>query len=397
MDGLHNPIQYKEILDLAHHNTLFSQLLSLIPGHVFKTLEDKHQCGRSSRCFGFKQQFLVMAFIHLAARASLRDGLRCLTAAASRLYHFGLRSIARSTVADANRDRPVAFFNDLFEHMYRLCESKAPGHKFRFKAKLFSLDSSTVSLCLSVFPWAAFRSGKAGIKMHTVLDHDGHIPAFVDLTEAKAHDSQVSKILRLPKGSIVVFDRGYNDYRWFAELGAEGIHFVTRLKSNAVHQELQTRPLRRKGSTVKADRIIEVTRRGQPLKLRCVDYRDPDSGRLFKFITNNFKLSPQTIADIYKERWQIELFFKEIKQNLRIKRFVGTSENAVRIQIYTAMTLYLLLAYQKFLSSIGISVQKIFQLVQLNIFGKSTLLELLNPRPRLTKNYHDFPLLDIIA
>ena len=396
MKRLHKPMTQKEILDLAHHNTLFSQLLSLIPGHVFKSLESKHQYGRSSRCFGYKQQFLVMAFIHLAARTSLRDGLRCLTAAGSRLYHFGLRSIARSTVADANRDRPGVFFKDLFERMYQVCSNKAPGHKFRFKAKLFSLDSSTVSLCLSVFPWAAFRSGKAGIKMHTVLDHDGHIPAFVDLTEAKVHDSRVSKILRLPKGSIVVFDRGYNDYRWFAELSAEGIHFVTRLKSNAAHQELQTRPLRRKGSAVKADRIIEVTRRGQAMKLRCVDYRDPDSGRLFKFVTNNFKLSPQTIADIYKERWQIELFFKEIKQNLRIKRFVGTSENAVWIQIYTAMTLYLMLAYQKFLSSIGVSVQKIFQLVQLNLFGSTCLLELLNPPCRQNKNYHNYPLLDLI-
>ena len=163
----------KEILDLAHHNTLLSQLLSLIPGHVFQSLEKKHQCGRSSRRFGFKPQFLVMAFIHLTARTSLRDGLRCLTAASQRLYHLGLRSIARSTIADANRDRPVAFFQELFERMYQTCASKAPGHKFRFKTRLFSLDASTVSLCLSVFPWATFRRGKAGIKMHTVLDHDG--------------------------------------------------------------------------------------------------------------------------------------------------------------------------------------------------------------------------------
>ena len=167
----------KEILDLAHHNTLLTQLLSLIPGHIFQLLEDQHRCGRSSRRFGFKQQFVVMAFIHLAVRTSLRDGLRALTAAGRRLYHLGLRSIARSTVADANRDRPVAFFKELFERMYQRCLTKAPGHKFRFKAKLFSLDSSTVSLCLSVFPWASFRSGKAGIKMHTVLDHDGHIQA----------------------------------------------------------------------------------------------------------------------------------------------------------------------------------------------------------------------------
>jgi len=224
---------------LAHHNTLLSQLLSLMPGHVFKSLEDKHQCGRSSRHLGFKRQFIVLAFIHLSARTSLRDGLRCLAAAGRRLYHLGLRSIARSTVADANRDRPAAFFQELFERMYQMCASKAPGHKFRFKSKLFSLDSSTISLRLSVFPWAAFRRGKAGVKMHTVLDHDGYIPAFVDLTVAKVHDSQVNKVLQLPKGSIVVCDRGYNDYRWFDELTREGIFFVTRLKSNAAHRKIE--------------------------------------------------------------------------------------------------------------------------------------------------------------
>lgn len=385
----------KEILDLAHHNTLLSQLLSLIPGHVFQSLADKHQCGRSSRCFGFKQQFVIMAFIHLASRVSLRDGLRCLTAAGSRLYHLGLRSIARSTVADANRERPVAFFQELFQHMYQTCASKAPSHKFRFKTKLFSLDASTVSLCLSVFPWATFRRAKAGIKMHTVLDHDGYIPAFVGLTEAKVHDSRVSKILQLPKDSIVVFDRGYNDYRWFDELTREGGFFVTRLKSNADHQQIDSRVMR-PGAKVKADRIIKVARGNLSLKLRCVEYLDSDSGRLFKFLTNNFKLCAQTIADIYKDRWQIELFFKEIKQNLRIKRFVGTSENAVWIQIYTALTLYLLLAYQKFLASIGISVQKLFQLVQINLLGTSSILELLNPLTRKIKIHHDLPLLDLI-
>ena len=217
----------------------------------------------------------------------------------------------------------------------------------------------------------------------------------MDLTEAKVHDSRISKILQLPKGSIVVFDRGYNDYRWFEELTREGVFFVTRLKSNAAHQQIGSRAIR-SGGQVKADHIIKVIRKNISLKLRCVEYRDPDSGRLFKFLTNNFKLCAQTIADIYKDRWQIELFFKEIKQNLLIKRFVGTSENAVWIQIYTALTLYLLLAYQKFLASIGVSVQKLFQLVQIHLFGPDSIPELLNARTRKNKITHDLPLLDLI-
>lgn len=187
-----------------------------------------------------------MAFIQLAARCSLRDGLRCLTAAGKRLYHLGLRSTARSTICDANRDRPAAFFQDLFSVMYQRCLTSAPTHKFRFKSKLFSLDSTTISLCLNVFPWATFRRGKAGVKMHTLLDHDGHIPAFVAVTEAEAHDRKAASLLNLPKGSIMVFDKAYNSYAWFQALTDSGIFFVTRLKDNARYQIGQRRLVRRK-------------------------------------------------------------------------------------------------------------------------------------------------------
>ena len=165
--SLHNAMPHKEILDLSHHNTLFSQTLSLIPRHVFQKLESRHKTGRSSRKFGFKEQFTVMAFIQLAARRSMRDGLRCLSAAGSRLYHWGLRSVARSTFADANSSRPVGFFEDLFYEMCGLCRPHAPKHKFRFKSKLFSLDATIIKLCLSFFPWASFRQRKGGGKMHT--------------------------------------------------------------------------------------------------------------------------------------------------------------------------------------------------------------------------------------
>ena len=381
---------------MSHHNTLFSQTLSLIPRHVFQKLEHRHKTGRSSRKFGFKEQFTVMAFIQLAARRSRRDGLRCLKAAGKHLYHWGLKNVARSTFADANNSRPADFFKDLFAEMYCLCTAKAPKHKFRFKSKLFSLDATTIKLCLSLFPWASFRQAKGGIKMHTLLDHDGHIPAFATVTDAKTHESRVAKALELPKGSIVVFDKGFINYSWFRILGAKGIFFVTRLKKSATYKLLERRPADRK-TGVTSDHIIEVISDKTSLRLRRIGYRDPESGKRYEFLTNHFRLSPKTIADIYRERWQIELFFKEIKQNLRIKSFVGNSENAVLIQIYTTLTVYLLLKYQKFLSRLGLSVQHLFQLIQVNLLGAASLEELLNPRRSKNENPYNLSLLDLVA
>ncbi|MDL2216272.1 IS4 family transposase [Desulfovibrio sp. OttesenSCG-928-M14] len=382
---------------MAHTTTLFSQMLSLIPRHVFQKLEARHKTGRSSRKFGFKEQFTVMAFIQLAARRSMRDGLRALSTVGNRLYHLGLKPVARSTFADANNSRPVDFFKDLCAEMYALCAPKAPKHKFLFKSKLYSMDATTVSLCLSLFPWASFRKNKAGIKINTVLDHDGYIPAFADISKAKTHESRMAKSLSLPKGSIVTFDKGYIAYSWFQLLTVKGIFFVTRLKDNAVFKLLERRPVNRK-TGVTSDHIIEVTHsRGKTLRLRRIGYRDAETGKRYEFLTNHFCLSAKTIADIYKDRWQIEIFFREIKQNLRIKSFVGTSENAVLIQIYTALTTYLLLAYQKFLSRIGLSVQQLFQIITVNLLGTHSLEELLNPRRRKTENDCQLSLLSLAA
>ena len=280
--------------------------------------------------------------------------------------------------------------------MYGLCAMKAPKHKFRFKSKLFSLDATTIKLCLSLFPWASFRQAKGGIKMHTLLDHDGHIPAFATVTDAKTHESSLTNTLELPTGSIVVFDKGFISYSWFRTLGAKGISFVTRLKKNAAYKLLERRPVERK-TGVTSDHIIEVISDKMPLRLRRVGYRDPESGKRYEFLTNHFRLAPKTIANVYKDRWQIEMFFKEIKQNLRIKSFVGNSENAVLIQIYTALTTYLLLKYQKFVSRFGLSVQQLFQLIQVNLLGTASLEELLNPRRRKIGNTYDLSLLALVA
>ncbi|MDR0827968.1 MAG: DUF4372 domain-containing protein [Desulfovibrio sp.] len=195
---------------MAHHNTLFSQTLSLIPGHVFQKLERKHKTGRSSRKFGFKQQFTAMAFIQLAARHSLRDGIRALSAAGKKLYHWGMTTVARSTFADANNSRPVGFFQDLFAEMYKLCSPKSPRHKFRFKCKLHGChDHQSVPFAV---PMGLIPQEKGGVKINTVLDHDGYIPAFADISNARAHESRMAKSLDLPKGSIVTFDKGYISY-----------------------------------------------------------------------------------------------------------------------------------------------------------------------------------------
>ena len=381
---------------MSFHNTLFSQTLSLLPRHIFQKLEHRHKTGRSSRKFGFKEQFTTMAFIQLAARRSMRDGIRCLAAAGKRLYHWGLSNVARSTFADANNSRPVEFFKDLFGETYALCAAKAPKHKFRFKSKLLSMDATTIKLCLSLFPWASFRQGKGGIKMHTVLDHNGGIPMLVTVTDAKSHENRVARVTELPRGSIVVFDKGYINYSWFQELGENKVSFVTRLKRNARYKLIERRPVNR-NTGVTSDHIIEVTVRDKKLRLRRIGYRDQETGKHYEFLTNHFRLSPKTIAEIYKDRWQIELFFKEIKQNLRIKHFVGNSENAVLIQLYTALTVYLLLAYQKFLSRIGLSVQQILEIIQLNLFGTASLEDLLYPRQREKQNPYIFSLLTCAA
>jgi hypothetical protein len=381
---------------MAHSTTLFSQMLSQIPRHVFQKLEARHKTGRASRQFGFKEQFTVMAFIQLAARRSMRDGLRALNAVGRKLYHLGLSPVARSTFADANNSRPVDFFKDLFAEMYTRCAANAPKHKFRFKAKLYSLDATTISLCLSLFPWAKFRHNKGGVKMNTLLDHEGHIPAFVNIAQAKTHESKMVENLALPKGSILTFDKGYFSYTWFRLLCGKGLFFVTRIKDNTVYTVEKRLPVN-KETGVTSDQIITVGSGKDALRLRRVGYRDAKTGKHYKFLTNHFRLSAKTIADIYKERWKIELFFREVKQNLRIKSFVGNSENAVLIQIYAALTVYLLLAYQKFLSKTKMSVQMLFQLISCNLLGTNSLEDLLRPNKRIFENPYNLSLLGIAA
>jgi len=386
----------QENLDVAHNNTILSQLLSLIPRHVFAQIERQHPTARKTRTFSRWNQFVCLAFIHLAARHSMRDGIRNLAVNAKKLYHLGAKPVARSTFSDANKTRSADFFQSLFAAMYNQCQVISPVHKHRFKNKLFSLDASTIKLCLEQFPWASFRENRGGIKLHALLDHDGYIPSFLKIIDARLHESKVAQALSLPKGSIVVFDRGYVCYRWFAELTKSEIFFVTRQKKRMSYQVLKRKPVNKKQGLT-SDQIIQVMERGKPLKLRRIGYRDPETRIHYVFLTNHFTLSARTIAEIYKERWQVEIFFRLIKQNLKIKRFVGTTENAVQSQIYVAMITYLLVAFLKFKSKMGWSLQEMLQLIHLNVFKRTDIEDFFGPPDKMSKIKDGYPLLSLLC
>ena len=372
---------------MQNATTVFAQFLSLVPRYVFSKLSQQHRAKRSPRTFSRWSQFVHLLHAQLAGCKSLRDGIMGMNAATNRLYHLGVKPVARSTFADANNARPYTFFEALFGELYLRCLPKAPGHNFSFDNKLFSLDASVVDLCLTLFPWAKFRTTKSGIKLHTLLDHDGYLPAVVRVTEAKCHEVNVAKLLRLPKGSIVVFDRGYIDHAWFRQLCKGGVFLVTRLKSNARFIVLERNPSDR-AAGVTSDQIIQIAEAEKTLILRRVGYRDQETGKCFEFLTNHMTLPARTIADIYKQRWQVEIFFRFIKQNLKIKSFLGNSKNAVLSQVYVAMIAYLLLAYQKFMSKIGLSMHYLARLVQRNLFQQCEILDLVEPRKKLNKCNH---------
>jgi len=321
-----------------------------------------------------------MAIAQLSGRNSLRDIVDNMNAQTHRLYHLGSSKLSRTSLARINEDKPHTLYESLFGKLLARCQGAVPGHDFRFKNPLYSLDATTIDLCLSVFPWAEFRSRKGAIKLHVGLNHAGYLPEFVTVTDGKTHDITAGREMNFPKGSIVVVDKAYNDYEWYKNLSDKGVFFVTRLKSNAKYRVIERRDIiKSKGIT--SDQLIEFTglqtAKKCPIQLRRIGYRDEKTGKHYVFLTNQFKLCAKTIADIYKARWQVELFFKWIKQNLKIKSFVGTSKNAVLTQIWIAMCMYLLIAFLRFRSKLTRSMQQILRLLQLNLFEKRDLISLL--------------------
>lgn len=366
--------------------SLFSQLLQQIPRNEFASLVKKHQGERHAKGFTCWTQLTAMLFCQLAHADSLREICNGLACCLGKLVHLGIaRRPTKSTLSYANCRRPAAVFEDLFWAMSgrfraegRLGKRK---HKFRFKNQLLSLDSTTISLCLNLFPWAKFRRAKGGVKAHVLLNHEDYLPSYVLISKAKLHDSKVLGLLKLQPGSIVAMDRAYNDYRQFARWTADDVYFVTRMKENAVYEVVQSLPVPA-NRNILSDETILLT--GPQAQKRCsyilrrVVVWDPKKDRKIVLITNHLKFGATTIAAIYKERWQIELFFKALKQNLRVKTFVGTNENALRIQIWTALIGMLLLKWLHYLSKAGWSLSNLASMLRLNLFTYRDLLDWLD-------------------
>jgi hypothetical protein len=356
--------------------SLFNQLLQHFPRTEFGSLVKKHLAERAAKGFTCWTQFVAMTFCQLAHADSLREICNGLACSEGKLVHVGITDAPnKSTLSYANEHRPAALFEDLFyTSLNRFREQQGMGArkaKFRFKNKLLSLDSTTISLCLDLFPWAKFRRAKGGVKAHVLLDHDDYLPSYVLITEAKQSDVRMAQSLELNAGSIVAMDRGYNDYALFGKWTDREVFFVTRLKDNAAYAVVESAvgPLPRH---ILADELIRFTG-VQAVKdcthvMRRVVVWDPINQREIVLLTNLLHFGPTTIAAIYKDRWEIELFFKALKQNLKVKSFVGTSRNALLIQIGTALIAMLLLKWLHHLSQAKWSFSHLASMLRLNLF-----------------------------
>lgn len=363
--------------------SLFSQLLFHFPRFEFDRLVHEHGAERNAKGFTCWTQFVSMIFCQLAHADSLRDITNGLKSCLGKLRHLGIaKAPIRSTLSYANAKRPAKFFESMFFSAYQHFQARGGlGHrkaKFRFKNKLLSFDSTTVSLCLTLFPWAKFRKAKGGVKIHTGLDHDSYAPVFIRITEAKVHDVRVIRLLHPNPGSIVVFDMGYTDYSLFDKWTSQGIFFVTRQKDNARYQIIWDNLVPQRGNII-SDQIIRFTgfyaAQRCPRDMRRIVVWDDINKKEIVLLTNHLDFGSTTIAAIYKDRWEIELFFKALKQTLKIKSFVGESENALKIQIWTALIAMLILKWLHHLSKFNWSFSNLASTLRLNLFTYRDLME----------------------
>jgi len=353
-------------------SSMFSQLLKLFPRTEFQALVKRTYAERHARGFTCWGQFVAMLFCQLGHAHSLREICGGLRSSEGKLQHLGITAPARSTLAYANEHRPWQLYRAVFEALLARCQPLGRGRrKFRFKNKLVSLDSTVIDLCATLFDWAKFRRTKGAVKLHCLLDHDGYLPSVVVITEGKRHDVRVARTLRFDPGTVVVMDRGYVDYAWFGQLTAQDVFFVTRMKDQTVYRVVELRAVPER-SAVLRDEVIELTGVDAgmkcPFQLRRVEVDDPDKESTLVFLTNHLTFGATTIAAIYKERWQVELFFKALKQNLKIKTFVGTSANALKVQVWTALIAMLLLKYLQLRSRFGWSLANLVALLRMNLF-----------------------------
>jgi hypothetical protein len=352
--------------------SIFSQLLQLFPQHEFQKLVKQTHAERHARGFSCWDQFVAMLFCQLGKANSLREITDGLRSCEGKLKHLGISAPHRSTLAYANKHRPWELYQELFLLLLKRVQSEGLGKKkFRFKNKLVSLDSTVIDLSISLFNWAHFRRTKGAIKIHLLLDHDGYLPNFAWITEGKVADIQIARQILFSPGTIVVDDRAYNDYRLFGSWTSQKVYFVTKLKENAQYEVVGEGKLPRHRNVLK-DQILEFTdplsREKCPYPLRVIEVYDPEKDEVHCFLTNHMDLGATTIAAIYKDRWQIEIFFKYLKQYLKIKTFVGTSPNAVKIQIWIALIAMLMLRHLQLAARFAWSLSNLVALLRMNLF-----------------------------
>jgi len=371
--------------------TVFSQLLDFMPRHHFRKCVARYNGDFRTRSFTCNDQFLCMVFAQLTYRQSLRDTVLCLRTMRTKTYHAGIKGkVSLSTLADANEKRNWRIYRDLAMALVAKARELYAKEDFglQLKETAYALDSSTIDLCLSVFPWAHFRKTKSGIKLHTLLDLRGNIPSFVTVTDAKEHDVNILDKLIPEPGAIYIMDRAYLDFSRLWEMSIRLAHFVIRTKTNTKLRRVYSAPVD-KETGVLCDQTVVLTgietSESYPEKLRRIKYIDPETGKRFVFLTNNFVLAPRTVADLYKCRWQVELFFKWIKQHLRIKSFFGTSENAVKTQIWIAISAYLLVAIMKKRLKLELSLYTILQVTSISLFEKIPVFQVLTEHNRVVQ------------
>jgi hypothetical protein len=356
--------------------SIFSQILQLISRSSFELAVRKHQAERHARGFSSWGQFIAMLFCQLGGAKSLREITGGWAASEGKLRHLGLpKAPARATLAYANEHRPWQLYEEVFHQLLGQCQALAASpagkrRKFRFKNKLLSLDASVIDLCATAFDWALYRKSKGAVKLHLLLDHDGHLPCYAVITEGKQHEIKVARQLHYAAGTLLAIDRGYLDYDWFAELTAQEVFFVTRMKSNADYLVVEERELpRRQG--LRRDQVVCFTQEaqaGQDRFYRRIEFYDEEHDRLLVFLTHHLKLAAATVAEVYKQRWQIELFFKALKQSLRVKTFVGTSANALKTQIWAALIAMLLIKFLQLKATFGWSLSNLVALLRQQLF-----------------------------
>jgi hypothetical protein len=354
--------------------SLFSQVLSLINRHLFAAAVKTLRAEKAAKGFRCWDQLVAMLFCQLAQAKSLREIVQGLCCCEGKLQHLGLEEAPkRSTLSYANAHRPWELYRQTFYDLLERCRGAAPAKKkFRFKNKLLSLDATVIALCASLFDWAKFRQTKGAVKLHLLLDHDGYLPVFAHVTEGREHEIGVARLLFLPKGSGVVMDRGYVDDRLFEQWSEAGVFFVTRMKQNASYLAVEARAVP-KNSLIRKDEIVELnpfsSSRGCRVLLRRIEVWVEDKQETLVLLTHHLEWAAGTIAAIYKDRWQVELFFKALKQYLKIKTFVGTTANAVRIQIWTALIAILLLKHLQFRSVLAWALSNLVALLRWNLFS----------------------------